>query len=240
MKITVKDQVNMTEQQPTPESTPEEKKKKLLSTIGSIVLFIVLGIAYFILDHYHVFSGEPYPIRVENVTVIPGETTVQELASAGYELADLASSEWVKEDYSGDFYFSEVIDLSEEVVSHYYHFLCLVKDGRQYGSVTIYNDAEWSSKPLMECKVSKLEVSAVYHGSEQAALLDIPFSEVSKETVSEKLGAEPEAMDSGRCVWEKGQYSMILDPDTDVASKTISSEYKLGSKYHFQSDNSFQ
>lgn len=47
-------------------------------------------------------------------------------------------------------------------------------------------------------------------------------------------------MDSGRCVWEKGQYSMILDPDTDVASKTISSEYKLGSKYHFQSDNSFQ
>ncbi len=244
MKIIDKNQVNMIKQQPmsAQEQAQEQaqKKKTIRKILFDIVFFVLLGIGIYVIDHWPGLSGEPYPLRLENVTVIPGETTVQELASAGYELADRASGEWVMENYSGDFYFSETIDLSAKVVSHYYHSLCLVKDGRLYGHITIYNEDGWSSKPLAECKVALLEVSAVDHGSEQAAILDIPLLETTKEAVSEKLGAEPEILGSGRCVWKKGRYSMSYDPDTDDTSKKISSGYELGSKYHFQSDNSFQ
>lgn len=207
------------------EQTPEGKKKKLFSTIGTIVFFVIVGIGYYFLDHYHILSGEPYPIRVENVTVIPGETTVQEVLQAGYELSDREHGEFVSD--FGDYYYSEVIDTTAEADSHSYYPLILVKDGFAYAYITIYNANDWTKKPLPKCVVSKLEVAAFHKNSEQAAILDIPLSEVTKEAISERLGAEPEISDSGRCVWKKGNYSVVLEADDSVSGRMITSEYAL-------------
>lgn len=217
--------IDKEEERKAEEQTPEGKKKKLLSTIGTIVLLVVIGIAYYFLDHYHIFSGEPYPIRVENVTVIPGETTVQELLQAGYDLSDYEHGEFISD--LGGHYYSEVIDPTAEADSHSYYPLILVKDGFAYAQVTIYNANDWTKKLLPECVVSKLEVMSFHENSDQAAVLDIPFAEVTKEAVSESLGAEPEKSDSGRCVWKKGKYSLTFEAGDGESGRKIISEYEL-------------
>lgn len=62
--------------------------------------------------------------------------------------------------------------------------------------------------------------------SEQAALLDIPFLEVTREAVSHKLGAEPEILSSGTCVWEKGVYTLGLEEKDADSGEKITSEDK--------------
>lgn len=220
MKIIDQEEVRKAEEQ-----TPEGKKKKMLSKIGTLVFFAVLFIAFYFLDRNHVFSGEPYPIHVANITVIPGETTVQEILQAGYDLSDRDHGEWMSD--VGGFYYSEVIDPAAEADPNSYYHLILVKEGTACASITIYNSDEWKSKPLPECRVSKIEVAAFHKESDQAAILDIPLAEVTKEAISEQLGAEPEILDSGRCVWEKGKYSLTLDPDDSTSGRMIISEYVL-------------
>lgn len=220
MKIINQEEVRIAEEQ-----TPEGKKKKMLSKIGTLVFFAVLFIAFYFLDRNHVFSGEPYPIHVENITVIPRETTVQEILQAGYELSDSEHGEWMND--VGGFYYSEVIDPAAEADPNSYYNLILVKEGTAYARITIYNKEEWKSKPLPECLVSKIEVAAFNKGSDQATILGIPLSEVTKEAISEQLGAEPEISDSSRCVWKKGKYSLTLHSDDSVSGRMISSEYVL-------------
>lgn len=216
--------INKEEEQIAEEQTPEGKKKKMLSKIGTLVFFAVLFIVFYFLDRNHVFSGEPYPIRVENVTVIPGETTVQEILQAGYDLSDRDHGEWMSD--VGGFYYSEVIDPEVKADPNSYYHLILVKEGTAYASITIYNSDEWKSKPLPECRISKIEVAAFHKGSDQAAVLDIPLAEVTKEAISKKLGAEPEDLSSS-CVWKKGKYSLTLHSDDSVSGRMISSEYVL-------------
>ena len=220
MKITDKEEIRIAEEQ-----TPEGKKKKMLSKIGTIAFFAVLFIVFYILDQNHVFSGEPYPIHVENITVIPGETTVEDILQAGYDLSDSEHGEWMYD--VGGFYYSEVIDSTAEADPHSYYNLVLVKEGIDYARITIYNSEEWKSKPLPECRVSKIEVAAFYEESDQATVLGISLSEVTQEAISEQLGAEPEISDSGRCVWKKGKYSLTLNPDDSTSGRTIISEYVL-------------
>lgn len=170
-------------------------------------------------------GGKPYPIHVENITIIPGETTVQELLQAGYDLSDYEHGEFISD--LGGHYYSEVIDPTAEADSHSYYPLILVKDGFAYAQVTICNANDWTKKPLPECVVSKLEVMSFHENSDQAAVLDIPFAEVTKEAVSESLGAEPEKSDSGRCVWKKGKYSLTFEAGDGESGRKIISEYEL-------------
>ena len=219
MQITDKEEMRIAEEQ-----TPEGKKKKMLSKIGTFVFFAVLFIVFYFLDRNHVFSGEPYPIRVENITVIPGETTVQEILQAGYDLSDRDHGEWMND--VGGFYYSEVIDPAVEADPNSYYNLILVKEGTAYASITIYNSEEWKSKSLPECRVSKIEVAAFHKGSDQATVLDIPLTEVTKEAISDYLGAEPEVSET-RCVWKKGKYSLALNSDDSTSGRMIISEYVL-------------
>lgn len=220
MEIIDKEEVRKAEEQ-----TPEGKKKKLLLTIGTIVFFVILGIAYYFLDHYHVFSGEPYPLRMGNVTVIPGETKVQELLQAGYELSDREHGEFMSD--MGGYYYSEVIDTTAEADSHSYYPLILVKDGIAYAQVTVYNANDWGKKSLPECVISKLEVAAFHENSDQTSFQDIPLPEMTKEAISAKVGTEPEIWESGACVWKKGKYSLRLDADDSASGRMIISEYEL-------------
>ena len=220
MQITDKEEMRIAEEQ-----TPEGKKKKVLSKIGTIVFFAVLFIVYYFLEQNHVFSGEPYPIHVENITVIPGETTVQEILQAGYDLSDSEHGEWMND--VGGFYYSEIIDPTAEADPNSYYNLVLVKEGIDYALIKIYNSEEWKSKSLPECRVSKIEVAAFYEEADQVTVLGISLSEVTKEAISEQLGSEPEILDSGRCVWKKGKYSLTLDPDDGTSGRKIISEYVL-------------
>lgn len=219
MKIIDKEEERIAEEQ-----TPEGKKKKILTKIGTLLFFAVLFIVFYFLDRNHVFSGEAYPIRVENITVIPGETTVQEILQAGYDLSDRDHAEWMSD--VGGFYYAEVIDPEVNADPNSYYHLILVKEGTAYASITIYNSDEWKAKPLPECRISKIEVADFHKGSDQAAVLDIPLTEVTKEAISDSLGAEPEDLSSS-CVWKKGKYSLTLHSDDSVSGRMISSEYVL-------------
>lgn len=221
MEIVDKEQERLAEEQ-----TPEGRKKKALKWVGNLAVLAALAVVYQLLMHYHVFSGEPYPVSLENITIVPGQTTVQELLEAGYELSDREYSE-VRKD-TGMMYYTGVIDPSEEADAKTYYMMVLVKDSRAHASITVYNWEEWSKKPLGECKVSLVEVRDFHEKSEQAAILDIPILEATKEAISERLGKEPEVLDSGTYRWEKGKYSLMFEVDENaVLGRGVRSEYKL-------------
>ncbi len=222
MEIVDKEQERLAKEQ-----MPEGKKAKKLAIIGRIAFLVVMAIGIYFLDYWRGLSEEPCPISVENITVIPGETTVQELIQAGYGLSDTENKEWVMENYSGYFYYPEIVDPTAEADSKSYYYMVLVKDGLSYGKVVIYNDAEWQAKPVTECKVSALEVASYDEASNQAMILDIPLLEATEEAISERLQLEPEVSDSGQCMWKKGRYSVTLRPHEEGDGRTIRSEYKL-------------
>lgn len=221
MEIMDKEQERIVKEQ---EEQSQKGNKKLFAIIGRIVFFAVLLIAFYFLDKSKILSGEPYPISVENITVIPGETTVQELAQAGYGLADPESREWVMENYTGYFYNSEEIDLTAEVEANSYYYVYLVKDGRTYAYLTIYNSGR--SKPVTECKISSFRVASFDVNSDQAMILDIPFPEATEEAISERLGIEPKVSEY-RTLWKKGKYSVIYEPAEEGDGKAITSEYEI-------------
>lgn len=221
MEIVDKEQERLAKEQ-----TPEGRKKRALKWVGNLAVFVAIAIVYQVLMHYHVFSGEPYPVSLENITIVPGQTTVQELLEAGYELSDREYSE-VRKD-TGMMYYTGVIDPSEEADAKTYYMMVLVKEGRAHASITVYNWEEWSKKPLGDCKVSMVDLRDFHEKSEQAAILDIPILEATKEAISERLGKEPEVLESGRYRWEKGKYSLMFETDENATlGKGVRSEYKL-------------
>lgn len=219
MEIIDKEQEKIAAEQET-----QKGKKNQFAILWRVAFFAVIFIAFYLVDKSHILSGEPYPISVENITVIPGETTVQELVQAGYGLANPESREWVMENYTGYFYNSEEIDLTAEVEANSYYYVYLVKDGRSYAYLTIYNSGR--SKPVTECKISSLTVGDYDLNSDQAMILDIPFPEATEEAISQRLGIEPEVSEF-RTLWKKGKYSVIYKPSEEGDVKTITSEYEL-------------
>ncbi len=215
------------EQERAAEEQAEGKKKNLfVEILWRVLFFVAFGIVIWMSGKSSVLSGKPYPMSVENVTVIPGETTVQELVQAGYGLADIESGEWVMEDYTGYTYYAEVIDPATKMEANTWSPAILVKDGLCYGSLYIYNDNRWQSKTLAECKVSSLKVAYFDEHADQVMLFDIPFPEITEEAVTAYLGKEPEVSDSGRAVWKKGRYSVIIEP-YEEGGIAVCSQYEL-------------
>lgn len=211
------------------EPIPQKSKKKPIASIVTTVLLIIVYAVIYVLKNSPIFLGEPYPIKVENMSIIPGETTVGELMDAGYDLSDYEHSEWVMENYTGYNYYFEVIDMTAKVGVKTHYQMEMVKDGLAYATIYIYNES-LQEITVAECKVHSVEVHRLCEGVDQAGLMDISFSEVSPESLTLSVGAEPKDNGKGRYVWKNGSYSMIYELNEDGITESIKSEFDIAGK----------
>lgn len=224
MNVVDKEQERLAE-----EGTPEGKKKKLLGAIAPLLIAAVCVLLYFILPDFTIGGGKAYVVTLGNVEVIPGTTTVQELADAGYDFSDLsgASSKW-DEDGSLHMLYPNVYDLSGEAEANtLYISIVLVKDQEQAARVSIVN-MKSKAVPISECIISDISVEKGDYEADKASLIGIPFDQLSEEVLTGEAGKPESTPDySDDVTWEKGKYGMGLVFDESGAVESFSSDYNV-------------
>lgn len=217
------DRIELKPLQPVQGQSPKGKKGKVISTVLFGVVVAVWVSVRAINRTNHRPNEEPFPIRVGEVTVMPGETTVGALSDAGYELAVFDSRAWSTEE--GKLCYQEVVeDLTAEAKPRDYYLMALLKDGEDCAVLQIYN---WSggAAPVKEWTIGRVEIASYHEGAEQAALIGIPFSELTQEGVTQSADKEPESSEQNKCVWRNGAYYMSIEFGDDAAVERIQSEY---------------
>lgn len=156
-------------------------------------------------------GGEPYIMTVDGMQIIPGTTTVQELANAGYDLSDFTGKVWVTdEDGSQHWEYGYVYDLTADAEAMtVYPAIILVKDGEQIGTLSIVNDKQ-SEIPIAECKIEGVTVHDDDLGHETASVEGVAFADMSAETLTEALG-KPDTDTDSKTEWERGDYSLTIE-----------------------------
>ncbi len=210
------------------EGTAEGKGKKLLGTLTPLIIAAVAVVVYFLLKNFTVF-GKEYVVTLGDAEVVPGRTTVQELADAGYDFSDLsgASSKW-DEDGSLHMLYPNVYDLSAEAEANtLYLSIVLVKDQERAASVSIVN-MKSRAVPISECIISDISVEKSDYESEKAALMGLSFDQLSEEALTEQAGKPKGTADySDDITWENGRYGMGLVFDDNGAVEEFSSDYNV-------------
>lgn len=210
------------------EGTPQGKQKVLLGTIIPLIIVAVCVILYFVLPDITI-GGNTFVVTLGNAEVIPGTTTVQELADAGYEFSDLsgASSKW-DEDGSLHFLYPNVYDLSGMAEANtLYISVVLVKDQEQVARLSIVNRSS-REVPLSECIISDISVERDDYEADKAALMGLSFDQLSQEALTEKAGKPKSNSDySDDVTWGKGKFGMGLVFDESGAVESFSSDFNV-------------
>jgi len=216
------DMVQLQPVQPVQEQPPENKRSRVISGLVSILLLVLLAFCRQMQRSNHSLFEEPYPIRVGDVTVIPGETTVEALSNAGYELSDYDNEKWNTEE--GGFYYPETVDVTVDADPNTHYMMVLLKEGHVCASLQIYN---WTGGaiPVKDWTIGMVQISSYQEGAQQAALVNIPFSELTQERVTQSIEARPTSTDNGICVWKNGAYWMSIEFEDDTTVMSIRSEY---------------
>lgn len=217
------DRIELKPLQPVQEQSPKGKKEKIITTVLFVAVVVVWASIRAVNRTNHRPNEEPFPIRVCEVTVMPGETTVEALSDAGYELAVYDSRAWSTEE--GKFCYQDVVeDMTADAAPRDYGWMALLKDGEDCAVLQIYN---WSGgpAPVKDWTIGMVEIASYHEGAEQAALIGIPFSDLTREGVTQSAEKKPESSEQNKCVWRNGAYYMSIEFGDDAAVERIRSEY---------------
>lgn len=217
--------VDMEQERMEQEKTPEGKRKKLLQNIATILAVAVFVAVMYLVYHHPFFVGQPHMVLVDGVTIVPGETTMEELNKEGYELSDWDHSEMVKENGKMQHIYTEVLDLSTQIEPRTYYSMVLVKEGLGYATVEFVNESS-SSVPITACKIRAVTVADYHEASQNAQLEGILFDELTVDALSAASGLETEELNETYYTWEKGNYLMRLEFRENGTVESFTSGYE--------------
>lgn len=171
-------------------------------------------------------SSEPYPVTLTSAEVIPGETTAQDLADAGYDFAYILGGKTVVTEEGSATVFNMVYDLSSEIEGNTINIgNVLVKEGQKVAGVTIVNRNS-QAKPLSECIISDITVDVDCAETENVMIEGVAFKELSVEKLTEILGKPDIAYDTGDYYkWERGKYSIDISLNEDGSLDEVGSNH---------------
>ncbi len=204
------------------QNSPQGKRKSFLA---GLILFLfmaaLLGVVY-VMDHNPAYTGTPYKAVVDGFEIIPGETTGAQLYEAGFQLADQSMFSIEINGQSASSGFRDFFPLETKLEKRsYVDGLSLIQDGHAHAHLEMVNESSFS-KTLAEAKVQGITVYRDDVNAEQASLEGISTGELSKQTLTERLGEPKEEStqfdvegDRTELVWAKGNYKteLVLAPD---------------------------
>ena len=171
--------------------------------------------------------GTPHVMMLGDIEIKPGETTIQELADAGYEFSDNSSVEMVPEDegFGYTWVYTQVYDLNAKAEARtLYSSVVVLKDGEVAALISIYNEGE-KEITLAQCKISYITVYITYFEADKVAVEGITWDKLSAEALTEVLGEVTRSTDDKVYVWENGWYSLILRYQEDGTIESIETNF---------------
>lgn len=170
-------------------------------------------------------KGEPYAVTMGGVDVKPGQTTVQELADAGFEFTDLGGRSFTPvEDENGNkiYLYESVYDLTSEAEAKTeYSMIIMVKDGEQAASVSLINESS-ESVPVSECIISYMTIDMGYKDADKVMVEGVSFDQLSIDKLTELFGKQSGKLNDSTTRWQRGDYSLNLEISEDGGPQKIS------------------
>lgn len=167
--------------------------------------------------------ADPYVIKIGDKEIRTGETTVQELADAGYDFSDLSGRERVYgDDFSSEWVYTQVYDLTSETEAKtVYPSITVVKDGQQAALITICNESK-DNAPLSDCKITSVTVYEYCWEVEKVSVEEISFEDLSSDALTEIFGEPKKISDNkDKYTWERGLYTLELEYQDDGTVRSI-------------------
>lgn len=155
----------------------------VLDALIIIALFVIVK-GMFIGD-----PASPYVVTVGDLEIIPGETTGEDIANAGFLLYD---------DYNDTPYDTQLDSQDFESFS-------IKKDGEYYGSVFLRNLESDRAVTLRECYVTDVLVNKIYG---HASYGGIAIEDLTKDILIDLVGQKPKQESSTFVKWSCG--NMLL------------------------------
>ena len=209
------------------ENTPAKKGKKWLELLAALVFFLVCAGLYRVLPDFEIGGGKPYVIVMDGLEIIPGKTTVQDLADAGYALSDSSAKIMASEkDENGNtvFLYRDVYDLASQADARtLYSSLVLVKGEQQAADISIINNGG-NSIPLSKCFVSDITIRNNYVDSDKVTVEGTSFSQLTEEKITEMFGKKERVFNATTNIWERGNYYFSLEIEEDGTVKKLTTE----------------
>ena len=209
------------------ENTPAGKKKKWLELLAALVFFLVCAGLYRVMPNFEIGAGKPYAIVMDGLEIIPGKTTVQELADAGYAFSDSSARIMASEkDENGNtvFLYRDVYDLSSQAESRtLYSSLVLVKGEVQAADISIINNGA-SAIPLSQCLVSEVTIRNSFVDADKVTVEGTAFPQLTEEKITEAFGKKERMFNATTSIWERGQYYFSLDIAEDGTVKKLTTQ----------------
>ena len=171
--------------------------------------------------------AEPYVVKIGDMEVKTGETTLQELADAGYEISDSNGREMMYDDEGNlEMLYTQVYDLTSETEARtVYSAIAVVKDLQQVAIISICNDAE-ENAPLSECKVTTVTIYSNYWEMEKASFEGVSMENMSSDALTEVLGEPTRVSESqDKYTWERGLYTLELNYQEDGSVDNVRSSF---------------
>lgn len=203
------------------------KRGRKISNIIYVLGIIIVATVVYIYNNNPEIAGEAKTVQVGGFEVIPGETTVQDIADQGFDISDYTSRSTQVVGDSVVSGYTEMIDIASPVEGRsYYNGLKMVKEGQAYASLSVVNESKVGNT-LASCKVRSVKVYDSDEDAENAVLEGIPMKDLTVKALTEKIG-EAEVSegvdDAGEkritSTWEKEVFS--LEVVTDEAGKVFS------------------
>lgn len=207
------------------ENSPAGKRKQWLGLLAALVFFLISAVLYRLFPNIEIGGGKPYVIVMDGLEITPGKTTVQELASAGYELTDMTGKVMLNErDENGEivYRYQYVYDLTAEADARtLYDSVILVKGEEQAAKITIINDGA-SAIPLSQCIVSDITIYDDCIDADKVTVEGNSFSQLTVDKITELYGKQERKFNEATTIWESGNYSFYLEIKDDGTVRRIS------------------
>ena len=220
------------------ENTPAGKRKQWLGLLAALVFFLVAAFLYRMFPNLEIGGGKPYVIVMDGLEIIPGETTVQDLANAGYELTDMTGKVMLNErgeDGEIIYRYRNVYDLTSEADARsMYSSLILVKDEEQAALISIIN-SETSAVPLTQCIISNITIYNDYIDADKVTVEGTSLPQLTEGMLTELYG-KPDRNYDNSLTWDKGNYYLSLKIEEDGTVKSLSTNkiYKTDALEKYQ------
>ena len=220
------------------ENSPAGKRKQWLGLLAALVFFLVAAFLYRMFPNLEIGGGKPYVIVMDGLEIIPGETTVQDLANAGYELTDMTGKVMLNErgeDGEIIYRYRNVYDLTSEADARsMYSSLILVKDEEQAALISIIN-SETSAVPLTQCIISNITIYNDYIDADKVTVEGTSLPQLTEGMLTELYG-KPDRNYDNSLTWDKGNYYLSLKIEEDGTVKSLSTNkiYKTDALEKYQ------
>lgn len=172
-------------------------------------------------------SGTPHVMMLGDIEIKPGETTIQELADAGYEFSDNSGVEMVPKEEGFGYIrtYTQVYDLNAKAEARtLYPGVAVLKDGEEAAMISIYNEEE-KEIALVQCKVSSITVYSTYVEVDKVSVEGIRWDKLSAEALEEVLGEVTRSTENKVYVWENRWYSLTLRYQEDGTIESIATNF---------------